>query len=1367
MKATVHPGTAGALYLDSGCGQCIFNNTESFSYLQSCLVEVTGVASSVIIRGEGTVRLLLRATNGKDYVGIIHNCLQGSGDHDLMSVSQIQSMTANMCSLDNQSPVMKIGSIDFKLLLVNGLYQLPYILITPGDPRLYRLPQVVLTPPGPFVPVSTDSWNRHIISPSQPVLFGRTVPILIADSSSTFHEELISNTGNFHDPTRRSPDRRTFDPSNPDDLVDLSVRFMGVSGERLKHTLLISRGLSSTTTNDVMTRHIRTNLFPQGNMKSNRPYIYKGKIQLLHKASIGEVLFTDTFLDDPTYHYGQAFVCYRSRYGKIIPLKSRTQIGSAFAQFCADNFTPLLLIRDNISENTGGDLLQQCIQRDVQSAFICPYKPQMDFAENYLGRVCGMASYAMVYAGAPLFLWRYAILAAAFVNNITATYYSKEDVWATPYELVFGEPYPNTGIVMPFGCAALILLPKEDRTKFRSRCAMVIFIHYADHHPHATYAFYSPSTRRILFRQDCIFLVDVFPMRAAMSKTNYTADGDILVPYKPRRPPPSVVQNSPPEFSFDDWCAPLLPKFDDHISGHISTDSDPVMDISTDAVPDISPSSFSSPSTPPSFGPPSAVPVLQHVPQAPLVELSSIGTLSTSLSSTDSTLLHEDQAAALVGERFFDDEFGWCTVTGFGTEGGCLINFWTPDATGAEEEWSTHAEVSTWISTSRSSTQRRTSKKRQHRRQRKIKTRKAYIMKLPPPGTLHATECKDKYIVKSCLRNILRLQVSIFKYGVQIPRNDTEANNSPERVQWKAGRDLEWMRLQQRGTFGESYTWSELQHKFPSYQKSDIGKTFFVYDFKHSGEHRVRLVFDGSQQSEATYSETYAPTVRSDSIRLFHLYNVEMNYDIKQYDVPQAFLQSEIDHLIFVYPPRGYASRPGELLRLHLGLYGAKQSAAIWANTLRTFLLKLNFVSSDMDPCFYKRVEPSGELTLLISYVDDFRIGGPDSAIQEVYDAMFKEWGITSCSGNRFLGLDVTYDRTEGRLVFSMQTYLRQTIERFDMADISKGLPYRNLVGCLMWLACSVFGTVLTRVKELARHCNSYTLKEYNIALKLLRSLDPTTGIVFLRGGAYREQTPQLTRRGGVSDTEHDANDTEGESDHFDGFDIASTDVVNEFGLKDLYRDEDSEEKLKEKEPDIPPTKRFRIIGYSDAAFAVNDLKQSVSGWVIYLNGTPLLFGSLKQSVVVDSSCSAEYVAASVCVKKIMELENMLAFLNIRCEKPYTMYTDSMACKHIADNKSRMGKVRHLAIRTHLVRCHVSMGDINLVWCTTESMVADVMTKIVSGAQDKRLASRFYNDVDTSLQDLAPETSPEEKEPIQDTQDMKPCAGCHPDTDKN
>ncbi len=113
------------------------------------------------------------------------------------------------------------------------------------------------------------------------------------------------------------------------------------------------------------------------------------------------------------------------------------------------------------------------------------------------------------------------------------------------------------------------------------------------------------------------------------------------------------------------------------------------------------------------------------------------------------------------------------------------------------------------------------------------------------------------------------------------------------------------------------------------------------------------------------------------------------------------------------------------ILLLRLGLYGAKQSTAIWAETLHTFLVNLGFRSSDLDPCFYKRREPSGEMTLLISYVDEFRIGGSETVVQAVHEAMFKEWGITSYDGTRFLGLDVAHDRHAGKLTFSMGTYIK------------------------------------------------------------------------------------------------------------------------------------------------------------------------------------------------------------------------------------------------------------------------------------------------------------------------------------------------------
>jgi hypothetical protein len=135
---------------------------------------------------------------------------------------------------------------------------------------------------------------------------------------------------------------------------------------------------------------------------------------------------------------------------------------------------------------------------------------------------------------------------------------------------------------------------------------------------------------------------------------------------------------------------------------------------------------------------------------------------------------------------------------------------------------------------------------------------------------------------------------------------------------------------------------------------------------------------------------------------------------------------------------------------------------------------------------------------------------------------------------------------------------------------------------------------------------------------------------------------------------------------------------------------------------------------------------QSVSGYIVYLNGTPLLWGSLKQTIVVDSSCSAEYVAASISCKQAIHAENMIGFLGFSCPKPYIMYTDSTACLAIATNKLKLGNVRHLAIRYNLIRCYVSIGEIQMCYCITEEMVADMMTKIVAANQDARLTIRFY-----------------------------------------
>jgi hypothetical protein len=407
---------------------------------------------------------------------------------NLLSVSQICQGTFNSVDFNLESPslLLSTGSknrpVRLPLSLEDGLFAISGAPFPLDDPRFSSLRKADATPAGIFRP-SDDSfkhrWNSKVL-----VTANAKGRFLVAQNCD-YDYNLQSYCGNFLAPPSIPPSRRQYDPAIAGDMAELTTRFLGLGADRLKRTIELSNGLATPASKSKIRVPDLKPFFPPGRWNEGKtPRVSKHKVGGLHHAGIGEVVFTDTFESgDSKYRYGQAYFDLVSHWGDVFPLRSRNEVGISFADFCSRHWVPVILVRDNIGENIGGSLIEECRSRNVKSAYICPRHPQQNYAEGYLGRITAMASFAMVFSGAPLFMWVYAVRTAVFVCNISASYYSKQGIWSTPYMLIHGESFPDSSIVVPFGCAALVLRDSDDRAKFANRAVLMIFAHYSEDHP--------------------------------------------------------------------------------------------------------------------------------------------------------------------------------------------------------------------------------------------------------------------------------------------------------------------------------------------------------------------------------------------------------------------------------------------------------------------------------------------------------------------------------------------------------------------------------------------------------------------------------------------------------------------------------------------------------------------------------------------------------------------------------------------------------------------------------------------------------------------------------------------------------------------
>jgi hypothetical protein len=153
---------------------------------------------------------------------------------------------------------------------------------------------------------------------------------------------------------------------------------------------------------------------------------------------------------------------------------------------------------------------------------------------------------------------------------------------------------------------------------------------------------------------------------------------------------------------------------------------------------------------------------------------------------------------------------------------------------------------------------------------------------------------------------------------------------------------------------------------------------------------------------------------------------------------------------------------------------------------------------------------------------------------------------------------------------------------------------------------------------------------------------------------------------------------------------------------------------------------KCKIWASIDAAYGVHSDYRSHSGCEVNSGDGSFYSSSTALKHVVKSSYEAEIVALSNYLSHAIFFSN---FLNSIDEKHnLIVLQDNMSVlKTIRGVLSSNLRAKHISIRLAWIQDLLNSGRLELIYCPTEDMLADILTKPLVGKSFERLSKRLLN----------------------------------------
>lgn len=556
----------------------------------------------------------------------------------------------------------------------------------------------------------------------------------------------------------------------------------------------------------------------------------------------------------------------------------------------------------------------------------------------------------------------------------------------------------------------------------------------------------------------------------------------------------------------------------------------------------------------------------------------------------------------------------------------------------------------------------------------------ALLTLLDREDELAAAEDEEPAVLHAFATALVDAQDHVFSSQTD-PKSEAEAWTDPE---WRASEKEEWRTIQEAETF-------ELAPR-PTDEQVLPSRMVYKTKLTNKGEKKkTRFVVKGCCDRNKDEKKRYAPTLRYASLRVIFALAALFGVIVHQLDVKGAFLHGNLPKPIYVEQPINLAiGDPAKtVLKLKKSLYGLSESPRLWNETLDKELTSIGFRRLTSDSCVYALETHEGKerrhLTVLACYVDDITLFGTCPAtVNRVKNHLRKQFKINELGHAEWI-LGMKVNQLSDVITLDQSRYLSDMLQRFGKyVDNNKRdpttpfpaavklqrpaeghkpdqtLPYRELIGSLLYLAIGTRPDIAYSIGVLSRYVAFYDTEHWEAALHVLR---------YLRGTANHGLT--YKKRSGTAKelSVEDANSP----------------------IKELY-------------------------GFVDADFATDfTTSKSISGHVFIMSGSAVSWRSKQQPIVATSTCHAEYVAACEAAREAVWLRELLREIGFKTLAPTPVYEDNEAALFLSENPATTDRSKHIRLRWHYLRQCVRDGTLKLKRVETKKNAADALTKAVGG----------------------------------------------------